>query len=30
VIDRVTRPDAPVRTDTSFVIEAGVAGVQAA
>jgi alkaline phosphatase D len=30
VIDRVTRPDAPVRTDKSFVIEAGVAGVQAA
>ncbi|WP_078962752.1 alkaline phosphatase [Streptomyces sp. TP-A0875] len=28
VVDRVTRPGAPVRTDRSFVIEAGVPGVQ--
>lgn len=29
VVDYVSRPDAPVRTDKSFVIESGVAGVQA-
>ncbi|GAA3961099.1 hypothetical protein GCM10022384_12030 [Streptomyces marokkonensis] len=29
VVDYVTRPGAPVRTDKSFVIETGVPGVQA-
>jgi alkaline phosphatase D len=28
VVDYVRRPDAPIRTDRSFVIEAGVAGVR--
>lgn len=28
VVDYVTRPGVPVRTDKSFVIEAGVPGVQ--